>query len=94
MSENKRIKLSDLQGKCTIFKLKTYGTKQTLINRLEKHHQENNLGKFDFEGINADTHNITDISEDLAESQRFPNVPESSSSIVISVICIRCYNKR
>ena len=35
MSENKRIKLSDLQGKCTIFKFKIYGTNQTLIGRLE-----------------------------------------------------------
>ena len=51
--ELKSIKLANLKLKCSSLKIKQYGTKLVVFDRIKKHYADNKLGKFNLKDFDT-----------------------------------------
>ena len=82
MSANKKIKLSLYREKCKSLKIKDYGTKNIIADRLKKYYIDNGLGIFDPKSLAVDEEDAVNEEEDAVneETTTESNVAASTST--------------
>ena len=82
MQTSKKITLKDLKAECEALWLKTYGSKDTITNRLEKYKEKINVGS-----------NLIDGNVDLSSTDSY-ELPKDSNSVQNDLIDVPTNNSK